>query len=90
MCIRDRLDTDRQFVDQYNHELIDIHRIAAEHMEAYRNHLRGLLIQHQEATGSAWTAQILDDYRDFLTRFWLVKPKASEINSLLDTIRQAA
>ncbi len=84
------LDTDRQFVDQYNHELIDIHRIAAEHMEAYRHHLRGLLSEHLQATGSSWTAEILDDFRDFLSRFWLVKPKASEINSLLDTIRQAA
>ncbi len=84
------LDMDRQFVDQYNHELIDIHRIAAEHMEAYRNHLRGLILNHVEATGSAWGDQILQDFRDYLARFWLVKPKATEINSLLDMIREAA
>ncbi|MGJ8669366.1 MAG: glutamate synthase large subunit [Oceanococcus sp.] len=84
------LDMDRQFVDQYNHELIDIHRIAAEAMEANRNHLRGLLLEHVAATGSAWGEEILEDFRDFLARFWLVKPKASEINSLLDMIREAA
>ena len=84
------LDMDRSFVDFYNHELIDIHRIAAEHMEAHRNHLRGLIEDHVAATGSAWGQHILDDYRDFLARFWLVKPKATEIRALLDSIREAA
>ncbi len=84
------LDMDRHFVDFYNHELIDIHRIAAEHMEAYRNHLRGTIREHVNATGSEWGQEILNDFRDFMARFWLVKPKASEINSLLDMIREAA
>ena len=54
------------------------------------HHLRGLLLEHVAATGSAWGEEILEDFRDFLARFWLVKPKASEINSLLDMIREAA
>ncbi|HUS25155.1 MAG TPA: glutamate synthase large subunit [Candidatus Binatia bacterium] len=84
------LDEKRGFVDRYNHELIDIHRILAEHMEAHQHYLRSLIQDHAEATGSAWAKQILEDFRDFLGKFWLVKPKAADIGSLLVAIRAAA
>ncbi len=84
------LDIDRDFVDRYNHELIDIHRITPESMEAHLHHLRMLIMQHVEATASQWGEQILDDYRTFLPKFWLVKPKAAEIGSLIESLRQAA
>jgi glutamate synthase (NADPH/NADH) large chain len=83
-------DMDRDFVDLYNHELIDIHRISPEGMEAHLHHLRGMIQRHVEATGSAWGEQILDDYRSFLPKFWLVKPKAAELGSLIQSLRQAA
>ena len=84
------LDIDRRFVDRYNHELIDIHRITPESMEAHLHHLRSMIMQHVEATGSVWGEQILDDYRTFLPKFWVVKPKASELGSLIQSLRQAA
>jgi glutamate synthase (NADPH/NADH) large chain len=84
------LDIDRRFVDRYNHELIDIHRISPESMEAYLHHLRAMIMNHVEATGSEWGAQILDDYRTFLPKFWVVKPKAAELGSLIESLRQAA
>ncbi len=84
------LDIDRLFVDRYNHELIDIHRIAPENLEAHVHHLRMLIMQHVELTGSEWGEQILDDYRTFLPKFWLVKPKAAELGSLIESLRQAA
>ncbi|MDH3613535.1 MAG: glutamate synthase large subunit [Gammaproteobacteria bacterium] len=84
------LDIDRDFVDRYNHELIDIHRITPESMEAHLHHLRALIMQHVEATGSAWGDLILDDYRTFLPKFWVVKPKAAELGSLIKSLRQAA
>jgi len=84
------LDIDRDFVDRYNHELIDIHRIAPESLEAHVHHLRTLIEAHREATGSDWADTLLDDYRAFLTKFWLVKPKAAEIGSLIQSLRQAA
>jgi glutamate synthase (NADPH/NADH) large chain len=84
------LDVDRDFVDRYNHELIDIHRVSPESMEAHVHHLRSLIIAHIEATGSAWGELILDDYRAFLPKFWLVKPKAAELGSLIESLRQAA
>ena len=34
--------------------------------------------------------QILDDWRDFVGKFWLVKPKAADIGSLLVAIKAAA
>jgi glutamate synthase (NADPH/NADH) large chain len=84
------LDLDRDFVDRYNHELIDIHRITPESMEAHLHHLRSLITAHVEATGSEWGAAILDDYRTFLPKFWMVKPKASELGSLIESLRRAA
>ena len=36
------LDLERDFVDRYNHELIDIHRVSPEGMGTHVQHLRGL------------------------------------------------
>ena len=84
------LDIERDFVDRYNHELIDIHRISPESMEAHLHHLRALIVQHVAATGSEWGELILEDYRTFLPKFWVVKPKAAELGSLIESLRQAA
>ena len=84
------LDLERNFVDLYNHELIDIHRITPETMEAHLHHLRSLIGEHVARTRSDWGSEILDDYRTFLPRFWVVKPKAAELGSLIESLRQAA
>jgi len=84
------LDIDRDFVDRYNHELIDIHRLSPEYMESHVHHLRALLMAYAEATGSEWVDRILEDFRTFLPKFWVVKPKAAELGSLIKSLRQAA
>ena len=84
------LDLDRDFVDRYNHELIDILRINNEGFEAHRSHLTDLLETHVAQTGSVFAQRILDDFRDFLGKFWLVKPKAASLESLVETLRRAA
>ena len=84
------LDMERDFVDRYNHELIDIHRVSPEGMESHVQHLRGLIAQHVAATGSLWGEQILNDFRSFIGKFWVVKPKAAAIDSLLENLRRAA
>ena len=84
------LDLDRDFVDRYNHELIDIHRISPEGFESHRQHLHTLVTRHRELTGSIWAQQILDEFRDYVGKFWLVKPKAASIDSLNETLRRAA
>lgn len=84
------LDLERDFVDRYNHELIDIHRVNPESMESHLHHLRGLIEQHVEHTGSASGQMILDDYRTYLPKFWLVKPKAADLSSLIQSLLRAA
>jgi glutamate synthase (NADPH/NADH) large chain len=84
------LDLDRDFVDRYNHELIDVLRITPEGMEHHRHHLRALLRCHVECTGSAWGAQLLEEFRDVAGRFWLVKPKAASLEQLAEELRRAA
>jgi len=84
------LDLERDFVDRYNHDLIDIHRVSPEGMGTHVQHLRGLIEQHVAATGSVWGAQLLNDFRSYIGRFWVVKPKAAAIDSLLENLRRAA
>src|SRR5699024_2133176 len=73
------LDEKRDFVDRYNHELIDINRIVSEDMEAHRHYLHDLLQAYAAATGSAWGAEIIDDFRHYMGHFWLAKPKADTV-----------
>ncbi len=84
------LDLERDFVDRYNHDLIDIHRVSPEGMGAHVQHLRALIEQHVTLTDSVWGTQILTDFRSFIGRFWVVKPKAAAIDSLLSNLRRAA
>ncbi|MGB0514192.1 MAG: glutamate synthase large subunit, partial [Wenzhouxiangellaceae bacterium] len=64
------LDLERDFVDRYNHELIEIHHISAESMENHVQHLRDLVIRHIELTGSEWATEVLDNLRRMLPKFW--------------------
>ncbi len=84
------LDLDRCFVDRYNHELIDIHRINTEPMQTQVLHLQQLIARHVAETGSEWGAEILNDFRSYVGRFWLVKPKAASLESLIENLSAAA
>jgi glutamate synthase (NADPH/NADH) large chain len=61
-----------------------------EGMEQNVHHLRGLIEAHARETGSRWAAEIGNDFRTFLGRFWLVKPKAAAIDMLIESLRRAA
>ena len=84
------LDLERNFVDRYNHELIDISRIHPEAMQSHVQHLEGLLERHVAESASVWADEILSDLRTFLPKFWVVKPKAASIDSLIENLRRAA
>ena len=84
------LDQAHDFVDRYNHELIDIHRLTHGSMDANVQHLRELIQMHVAETGSVWGEEILNDLRSFIGHFWLVKPKAASIDSLIEDLRRAA
>tara|TARA_R110001592_G_scaffold86031_5_gene254081 strand:+ start:4179 stop:8630 length:4452 start_codon:yes stop_codon:yes gene_type:complete len=81
------LDQSNSFVDKYNHELVEIQRVSTEQMEPYRNHLRGVIQEHVAETSSDWGQEILDDFDDYVGRFWLVKPKAASLTHLLNNMR---
>ena len=84
------LDVERNFFDRYNHELIDIHRIHTEPMEQHATYLLSVIEEFVQHTGSRWGQLVLDEYDDMLRKFWLVKPKAAELGSLISALRQAA
>ena len=84
------LDLERDFVDRYNHELIDIARITPEGLDGYRQHLTDLIDAHARLTDSAWSARIRDNFRDFVGKFWLVKPKAASLEALANELKRAA
>jgi len=80
------LDQNNDFVDRYNHELIDINRITHEEMEGHRNCLNTRISEFVQTTGSEWGQYLLDNFADMIGKFWLVKPKAASIDSLLETL----
>jgi len=59
-------------------------------------HRPDLVVANAEnaAAGFGLTAsvgrEILDDFRSYLPKFWLVKPKAADLESLIDSLRRAA
>ncbi|MDA7581489.1 glutamate synthase large subunit [Luminiphilus sp.] len=81
------LDEHRVFPDHYNGELVEIHRISGEAAEAHRHFLRDNIEEFVAETGSAWGQTILDNFEDYVGKFWLVKPKAADFDQLLARLR---
>ena len=81
------LDQDRSFIDKFNSELVEIHRVSSEYMEPYRNHLRGRIREFVGETESRWGAHLLENFEDYVGKFWLVKPKAADLDRLLSRLR---
>ncbi len=81
------LDQDRLFIDRYNRELVEIKRITSEQYEDHCNHLRGVISEFITETGSEWGKTILENFSDYEGKFWLVKPKASSLSSLLESTK---
>jgi len=84
------LDEDRTFIDRYNHELIDTYRLMPEAMESYSLYLQTMIEKHVAATGSVRGKEILYDFADYVPKFWMIKPKASDLATLIDSLKAAA
>ncbi|MEC9340960.1 MAG: glutamate synthase large subunit, partial [Pseudomonadota bacterium] len=82
------LDLDHGFTDCYNPEMIDIQRVNTDATALYLGYLRRIIRDFTDQTGSHWGAELLRDFPRYAGRFWLVKPKASELETLLDNVRQ--
>ncbi|MCV5951415.1 hypothetical protein OFN94_42065, partial [Escherichia coli] len=46
-------------------------------------HLRGLIAEHLEETGSSHAEHILANFDEWIPKFYLVKPQAADLNTLL-------
>lgn len=81
------LDEDRRFIDRFNSELVEIHRVSGEPMEAHRHFLRDNIKEFVSETGSQWGRHLLENFEDYVGMFWLIKPKAADFNMLLSRLR---
>jgi len=84
------LDEDKTFIDRYNHELIDTYRLMPEAMESYALYLQTMVEKHVTATNSLRGQEVLENFADFLPHFWMIKPKASDLETLIDSLSAAA
>ena len=84
------LDSEGVFQDRANHESVDFHRVDTEATEAHRNYLKAMIEEFVGETGSAYGKDILDNFEDYVGRFWLVKPKAAELETLLEVMLERA
>ena len=83
-------DQQANFSDLYNHEMIDIYRIDTEEMDQQRDYLYTLLTEHSRKTGSLLAQSLLEDFSAYLPKFWMIKPKAAELDMLMASLLRAA
>ncbi|PMN70113.1 glutamate synthase large subunit [Enterovibrio norvegicus] len=75
------LDETGDFAGRVNPELVEA--LSLDDLTIHQEHLRGLIDQHLELTGSARAQEILADFEQWISKFYLVKPKAADVRSLL-------
>ena len=83
------LDLDGAFQRRINRD-VDIHSLQDEDMDMQRGYLRVMLEEHVAATASAWGRDMLESFEAWMDRLWLVIPKAAELETLIDKLRDAA
>jgi glutamate synthase (NADPH/NADH) large chain len=75
------LDEKTDFEKRINPELVEIVELSK--LNTHQEHLRGLIAEHIELTGSARAEQILAEFELYLPKFKLVKSISSDVKSLL-------
>ncbi|MGV3346524.1 glutamate synthase large subunit [Enterobacteriaceae bacterium LUAb1] len=75
------LDEDGEFRKRANQELIDI--LNVDTLPIHEEHLRGLITEHVQHTGSDRAEEILAHWASWSVKFVLIKPKSSDIKALL-------
>ncbi|MGQ9425033.1 glutamate synthase large subunit [Gilvimarinus sp. F26214L] len=81
------LDEDNSFGDKLNRESVEIRRIDTPPLADYQNHLRDILADYVRETESEWGRELLDNFGGWIGKFWLVKPKAAELETLIAAIK---
>src|SRR5690606_6342756 len=75
------LDTNQDFQGRVNNESVEA--ISLSDLYIHQEHLRGLIAEHLEETGSTHAEDILANFDEWIPKFYLVKPKAADLNTLL-------
>jgi glutamate synthase (NADPH/NADH) large chain len=75
------LDEANDLDTRLNKESIEM--IAIEELTIHQEHLRGIINQHFEETGSLRAQQILQDFDSYAPLFKLIKPTATDVKTLL-------
>ncbi|KAB7686992.1 glutamate synthase large subunit, partial [Plesiomonas shigelloides] len=75
------LDEQGDFAKRVNPELVEL--LDVTELPIHQEHLRGLITEHVQATGSARGEEILAHWESWADKFTLVKPKSSDVKALL-------
>ena len=68
-------DTEHDFIDKLNQELVAAERIDTDDMDEARHFLKRLLRSHINETKSTKATDILENFRHSVRDFWIVRPK---------------
>ncbi|HAC32946.1 MAG TPA: glutamate synthase large subunit [Gammaproteobacteria bacterium] len=74
------------FHSKLNPELVEIHRLEGDEMARYAAFLRSQISDFVEATDSAYGKEFLASFAQKLAHFWLVKPKRSPLDKMLEQV----
>lgn len=82
------VDDGNDLENRVNKELVEILEITDKIILS--EHLRGLIDQHYEETGSEYALKILTNFNDYMDKFRLIKPKTSDVKNLLGHISRSS
>jgi glutamate synthase (NADPH/NADH) large chain len=68
-------DINKDFADKLNRELVEIIRIDTDDTDRERHYLKKLLKDYVKETGSERAQMIIENFRDSIRYFWMVKSK---------------
>ena len=75
------LDHNDDFQGRVNQESVDA--LPLTELYIHQEHLRGLIAEHLEETGSGHAEHILANFDQWIGKFYLVKPQAADLTTLL-------
>ncbi|MDP5254569.1 MULTISPECIES: glutamate synthase large subunit [unclassified Vibrio] len=75
------LDAHQDFSGRVNNESVEA--ISLSELPIHQEHLRGLIAEHHDETGSDHALDILVNFDQWIPQFYLIKPKAADLNTLL-------
>ncbi|MEZ9061825.1 MULTISPECIES: glutamate synthase large subunit [unclassified Vibrio] len=75
------MDKNEDFQGRVNNESVEA--VSLSDLYIHQEHLRGLIAEHLEETGSVHAEAILANFDEWIPKFYLVKPKTADLNTLL-------